>query len=115
MKKVNKIQSLIICLIAEIVVFVLGTVFVHPLPIEDLNDRLMAFALFEFSCIMGIVAASIYGLLDEKRDPNTDPFEMIIASLLVGAIIPIWHIALLFVAIFTLILIILEKRKLSDL
>lgn len=111
MERLKIWQSLIICLVAEIIVFVLGTVFVHPLPIMNLNDRLMAFALYELSCVMGIVSASIYGLLDQKDTSKVNRFEIIITVLIVGIPFPIWNIALLFVAIFTLILIVLDLKN----
>lgn len=111
MERLKIWQSLIICLVAEIIVFVLGTVFVHPLPIMNLNDRLMAFALYELSCVMGIVSASIYGLLDQKDTSKVNRFEIIITVLIVGIPFPIWNIALLLVAIFTLILIVLDLKN----
>ena len=113
MKTLKTWQILSICLIAEVIVFVLGAVFLHPLPIRNTNDRLMAFALYEFSCVMGIVAASIYGLLDQKDTSKGDHLEIIVVSLLLGLIFPVWHVILLLVSVFTLILIILDKKKSS--
>ena len=113
MKTLKTWKILSICLIAEVIVFVLGAVFLHPLPIKDTNDRLMAFALYEFSCVMGIVTASIYGLLDQKDTSKGDPIEIIVVSLLLGLIFPVWHVILLLVSVFTLILIILDKKKSS--
>ena len=91
----------------------LGTVFINPLPIKDFNDRVMAFALYEFSCVIGIAAASIYGLLDQKDNSKGDVIELIVASLLLGIVISSWNIVLLFVAVFTLTLIILDFKRSS--
>ena len=111
MKKLKTWQSLIICLIAEIIVFVLGTVFLHPFPINDENDWLIAFALYEFSSVMGIAAASIYGLLDKIDTSKGDHLEIILVTLIVGLVLPIWNIVLILVSVFTLILIILDLKR----
>ena len=113
MKKLEDWKGLIICLIVDIVVFVLAAVFLHTLPIKDINDRLMSFALYEFSCVMGIAAASIYGLLDQQDTSKGDHLEIIAVSLLLGIAIPVWPIVLLLVSVFTLILAILAKKKSS--
>lgn len=113
MKNLKTWQNLVICFIAEVIVFILSAVFLHTFPIRDSSDMLMCFALYEFSCVMGIVAASTYGLLEPKNNPNTDVFEIIVASLLLGIVMPVWHVVLLLVMVFTLILIILAKRKSS--
>lgn len=118
-QKTNKVRELVTVLILELLVLVFGMEFFNPFPIKEIsNDHgtvFIAVAFYVFSCAMGFLAASIYGLLDRKSEYNTDGVEVLVVLMILGFMSYLWPIILTIVCIFTLVLIILKKRKSSTL
>ena len=105
-------KVLILCLIVEILIFVLGIEFCNPFPINEIKEShdvvLLTILLYAASCLCGIFAAKGYGILKDDH-----MVEIGFLCLFVSFLAPLWPIILGGIFVFTLVLFILEKMKSS--
>ena len=110
MKRLQKWQSLSICLAVEVIIFVLGMEFFNPFPIHEIREShsmvLVTIFLYAASCACGITAARKYGILED-----THMVEIVFLCLLLSFMARMWPIILGYILLFTLVLLISTKLK----
>ena len=114
MENFKTTRQLIVCLIVELAVLLVGLEFFNPFPISELSDDHMmvsaTFILYGLICGCGIFTAIKSG---QTKD-GTHISELILLSLFVSFIAPMWPIILGSVMIYTIIMLIITRSKSSE-
>ena len=112
--KTNTKQSLLICLIVELVALLVGLEYFNPFQIEDFSeDKIMLRAtivLYLVTCGCGIFTAAKSKVFDD----TTHMFEVIVLCGLLCFMAPKWPIILGMISVFTFVMLIRKDRRSSE-
>ena len=120
MKNLKKLKSLGICLIAELLILLVGTEFFSPFPVKNIGQSeymvIMTMVVCFTSCLIGIVAVATYGIgQNDKGIYSNFNGSLIVVSLLITLIIPyLWQIINLIIVLMTVVFIVILNRKSSE-
>lgn len=111
--KTNTKQSLLICLVVELVTLLIGLEFFNPFQIGDLSKDMGLFRatiiLYLVACGCGIFTAAKSKVFDD----TTHMFNVIVLCGLLFFMAPTWPIILGMISIFTIIMLITKGKTSS--
>lgn len=112
--KISTKQSLLICLIIEVMALLVGLVCFNPFQIEDFSKDMGLFRatiiLYLVACGCGIFTAAKSKVFDD----TTHMFEVIVLCGLLCFMAPKWPIILGMISVFTVVMLIRKERRSSE-
>ena len=107
-------KLLIICLIAELIIMLIGLVLFNPFPMDGFNKSLIlksaTLILYGATCCCGIYAAKVADLYDD----NIHMVEIIMLCIVMAFIASLWPFILGAITIFTVVLLLTADKRSSN-